>query len=137
MKVHCCVLLSSPRQSPRHPSLLTASTSLTSRRRPSLNLKRIPPRRTRPLLALRRPSRVCDSPLQHLRSPEAPRRVIGARARTSPARPVDATQIRARPLGPGDSTRDASCRLALTATLSFLLTPNVSDPLFGDVLGAL
>ena len=125
MKVQWYVLLSTPRQSPHHPFLLTASTSLTSRtRRPSLNLKRIPPQRTKPFLALRRPSRVCGSPLQHLSSPEAPRRVTGARARTRLAQPVDTTQIRARPRGPGDSTRDDSYRLTLTATLSFLLNPD-------------
>ena len=90
-------LLPSPHQSPRHPFLLTASTSLTSRTRcPCLNLKRIiPPRHTRPLLALQWLSRVRGcSPLQHLRIPEALRWVTGARVRPRPARPVDATQIR-------------------------------------------
>ena len=78
MKVQWYVPLSSPRQSPRHPFLLTASTNLTSRTRcPSQNLTRIPPRLTKPLLALRQHSRVCGSPLQHLRSPEAPRESSG------------------------------------------------------------
>ena len=107
MKVQWYVLLPSPHLSPCHPFLLTASTSSTSRtRRPSLKHRHTS-------LASKASSRsatapqVCDSPLQYLRSPEAPRRVTGARARTRPARPVDATRIRARPRGPAGSTRDA------------------------------
>ena len=90
-------------------------------------------------LALQRPRRVHDSPLQHPRSPEAPRQIARACACTRPARPVDATRIRARLCGPADKCTRwlmlASPRCF--ASLSFLLTTNLSDPQFGDVLGAL
>ena len=45
-------------------------------------------------------------PLYNTFAVQKPRRVTGARARTRPARPVGATRIRARPRGPGDSTRE-------------------------------
>jgi len=97
-----------------------------------------------PRLALRRPRRVCNSPLQHREhhSPEGPCRIAGARARTRSIRPIDATRIQACPGGPADSTRNASFMLdaswpALLAALCFLLTTKLSAPLFGDVVGAL
>ena len=138
MKVQWHVLLPSPHLNPRHPFLLTASTSSISRtRRPSLSLKRTHTSSASKACSrsATAPQGMC-SPLQHLRSPETPRRVTRARARIRRARPIDATRIRVRPRGSADNTYDAQCRLAPTATLSFVLTTKLSDPLFGDVLGA-
>ena len=100
MKVQWYGLLPSPRLSLHHTFLPTDGLA------PHPRSLHIPPRGPMPRLALRQPRRVRYSPLQHPRSPEASRRIAGACARTKPARPVDATRIRARPLGPADSARD-------------------------------
>jgi len=67
-------------------------------------------------------------------------RSAGARACSRPARSVDASRIRPRPRGPAENARDAYSNTgwrALLAALSFILTTDLSDRLFGDVPGAL
>ena len=73
---------------PHRPSTLSASTSSPIQtRRPTLKHTYTSPASN----ASPRSRRVHGHPLQHPRRPEAPRRTAGARARTRPARPVDAT----------------------------------------------
>jgi len=129
-------LLPSPQLNPRHPFPHSIG-QLDKTDAPPIPEAYVylSPWRPMPRLALRRPRRVRNSPLQHPHSPEAPRRIVRARARTRPVRPVDATRIRDPARAPTDSARDAKWP-ALLAALSFLLTTNLSDPLFRDVLGA-
>jgi len=106
MNVQWYGLLPFLRLNPHHPFFLTASTSSTKRR--AAHTRSVPVPHWCPVirLALRPPGRLRDSPLKLSRSPESPRGISGACAHTRPARPVDATRIRACPRGPADSTRD-------------------------------
>ncbi|KAI0281084.1 hypothetical protein BC826DRAFT_408218 [Russula brevipes] len=79
-------------------------------------------------------------PIQHPCSPKASRRLDRARACTRSTRPVDAPRNRACPGKTVRAMLSAGWPALLPALLPaffFLLTTNLSDPLFGDVLGAL
>ena len=98
------VVFTSSKSSSPIPFLITHRPARQDRRAVHPRSVYILPQCPIPRLALRQ-LRVRDSPLQHPRSPG--RRVAGAYARTRPAPPVDATQIRARPRGPAVSGRNA------------------------------
>jgi hypothetical protein len=55
----------------------------TRQDRRAIHPRSVPPRLPKPLLALRRPLRERDSPLQHPHSPGSPYRIAGARARAA------------------------------------------------------
>jgi hypothetical protein len=59
------------------------------------------------------------------------------RACTGRTRPYYAARNRASPGRATNCARDAERKPALLAALSFLLTTNLADSIFGDVLGAL
>jgi len=130
---------SSPHESPRHLFHSLSQHRLAQQDRRAVHPRSvyIPPRRPMPRLALRRPPRVCDSPLQHPRSPEPPfprRRIAGAHARTRPAPPVDTTQIRARPRAPAVSTSQwAQCLMSADPRCS-PLSPSSLPPTFPTLI---
>ena len=91
-----------------------------------------------PRIALRWPRRVRGSLPQHPRSTQAPHRIAETRVRTRPAQPVDATRIRVRLLVPAGVRAILNAGWpTLLAALSFLLTTNLSGPLFDGILSAL
>jgi len=139
MKVQWYVLLPSPHLTPRHPFLLTAPTSSTRQtRRPSL-------KRTYTSSAYNASSRSATASRGKQfpsttapQSRQASRRIAGARASARPARLL--TLPESEPARVGLQTGHAMVTAvwpALLAALSFLFTTNLSDSLFGDVLGTL
>src|SRR6266576_1334565 len=90
-----------------------------------------------PCLTLRRPRGVYLPPLQHPHGPKTTRGFNRARACTRPTQP-DYAALLPETEPATNCARDADAGWpALLATLSFLFTTNLSNSIFGDVLGPL